>query len=130
MGLPGSGKTTLARALVEKLQAEWFNADEVRSIYNDWDFSKEGRIRQAKRLRFLADNKTHKYVVVDFIAALKEQRKIFNADFTIWLDTIQESRFNDTNKAFEPPLSEYNLRLVSHNSYNINDVVQLITDCI
>jgi len=129
MGLPGSGKTTLAKALVERLEAEWFNADEVRTIYDDWDFSTEGRIRQARRLRFLADNRTHKHVVVDFIAALKEQRQIFKADFTIWMDTITEGRYDDTNKAFDPPLTEYNLRLISVNKYNVNDVAQLILDC-
>ena len=50
MGLPGSGKTTLASKLIPLLNAKWVNNDEIRKDANDWDFSEEGRIRQAKRM--------------------------------------------------------------------------------
>ena len=50
MGLPGAGKTTLAEELAPKLNAKRLNADEVRKEANDWDFSEEGRKRQAKRM--------------------------------------------------------------------------------
>ena len=50
MGLPGSGKTTLANELAPMLEAKRLNADEVRKEANDWDFSQEGRKRQAKRM--------------------------------------------------------------------------------
>jgi adenylylsulfate kinase len=126
MGLPGAGKSTLAKALTAELKAEWFNADDVRKIYDDWDFSVEGRIRQAKRLHFLSNNSTRRIVVVDFIAPLKEQRKIFKADYTIWMDTLQESRYDDTNKLFEQPVTECDLRLTSFNQYNIEEISQLI----
>lgn len=103
MGLPGSGKTTFARQLVTLLgDVVWLNADDVREAYNDWDFSTDGRMRQAHRLRSLADA-SDKVVVCDFIAALRAQREVFDADLTIWMDTIARGRFEDTNAAFEPP---------------------------
>jgi adenylylsulfate kinase len=110
MGLSGSGKTTLARALVDKIISSgksvvWLNADTIRENTNDWDFSHEGRIRQAHRLRKLADEATTDFVVCDFIAALSQQRDIFSADYTYWLNTISECKYADTNNMFEPPLS-------------------------
>jgi adenylylsulfate kinase len=104
-GLPGSGKTTLANELVKSLDAKSLNADEVRKEYNDWDFSSEGRTRQAKRMRQLADEIVSMggIVVVDFVCPTRETRKIFDGDFVIYLNTIKESRFEDTNKMFEEP---------------------------
>lgn len=108
MGLPGSGKTTLAKCIVEKLResgksVSWFNADEIRAKYDDWDFSNQGRIRQAKRMKNLADLSTDDIVIVDFVAPLKQMRDIFKADFTVWMNTISSGRFQDTNKMFEKP---------------------------
>jgi adenylylsulfate kinase len=114
MGLPGSGKTTLAKKLVAMLDGyvtvTWLNADEIRAKYDDWDFSPAGRIRQATRMRRLADESPDDVVVCDFIAALDEQREIFDADFTIWMDTIPEGRYADTNAAFEEP-EQYDWRV-------------------
>ena len=94
MGLPGSGKTTLAKELVPLLNAKWLNADKVRTEYNDWDFSAEGRVRQANRMRDLAKKLRDEgnYVVADFVCPTKEARKLFGADFTIWMDTIEKGR--------------------------------------
>lgn len=108
MGLPGSGKTTLATELVKLLELRgksvtWFNADEIRKKYDDWDFSPEGRIRQAHRMRDLADSVDTDYSLVDFVAPLPEMRDIFSADVTIWLANISAGRFEDTNRAFIPP---------------------------
>lgn len=108
MGLPGSGKTTLGNALFELLMTKHFrtyriNADIVRAEYNDWDFSDVGRIRQAERITSIANKYQDGIVIVDFIAALKQQRTIFSPDFLVWMNTIQYSRFPDTNKVFEPP---------------------------
>jgi adenylylsulfate kinase len=118
MGLPGSGKSTLARKMVEKMNdVEWFNADEVRKEHNDWDFSEEGRLRQARRLRDLCDKSEYKHQVVDFICALEKQRTIFKPDFLIWMDTITEGRYEDTNKAFEPP-KEWDMRYTKWHPAN------------
>ena len=112
MGLPGSGKTTISKLLVKKFNAIWINADEVREKFNDWDFSLEGRKRQANRMKELADNalKQNKYVVADFICPTEETRKAFAADYTVWMDTIKKGRFEDTNTMFDPP-KKYNFKV-------------------
>ena len=105
MGLPGSGKTTLANELAPMLNAKRLNADEVRKKANDWDFSEEGRKRQSKRMAEFAIKlkEDGDYVVADFICPTPEARSLFPADYTIWLDTIKEGRFEDTNKMFVKP---------------------------
>jgi len=110
-GLPGSGKSTLAEPFAELIGGVWLNADKVRESYNDWDFSLEGRIRQAQRMRYLADGvvKAGKIAVADFICPTKKARDEFGADYIVWMDTIKEGRFEDTNKMFEPlSKEEYN----------------------
>ena len=68
MGLPGSGKTFLTERLVPLLNAAWYNADKLREMSNDWDFSNEGRLRQSKRMRTFADfeKSNHRYVAVSY----------------------------------------------------------------
>jgi adenylylsulfate kinase len=103
-GLPGSGKTTLAEPFSKLIGAVWINADAVRKEYDDWDFTPEGRIRQAQRMRYLADGivKAGKICVADFVAPTIQARHEFDADYVVWMDTIKEGRFEDTNKMFEP----------------------------
>ena len=134
MGLPGSGKTYMAAALKKYLEdhsvfyhtdsesvkssqarVTWFNADDVRKRFNDWDFSQEGRIRQSHRMRELADKSADDFVIVDFIAPLPEMRYNFKADWTIWMDTIESGRFEDTNKIFTPP-DVYDFRITEQNA--------------
>ena len=105
MGLPGAGKTTLADELAPKLNAKRLNADEVRKEANDWDFSEEGRKRQAKRMADFALKLKNQgnYVVADFICPTPAARSLFPADFVIWVDTIKEGRFDDTNQMFVKP---------------------------
>ena len=103
-GLPGSGKTTLAEPFAKLIGAVHINADAIRKEYNDWDFSLEGRMRQALRMRYLADGivKAGKICVADFVCPTQGARAEFNADYTVWMDTIKEGRFEDTNKMFVP----------------------------
>lgn len=127
MGLPASGKTTLAGKLKEALgDVVWLNADEIRTQYNDWDFSREGRIRQSSRMRSISLTVTAKYTIADFVAPLVEQRDIFNPNFIIWMNTIKAGRFEDTNKIFETPTNA-DLEITNFN-YNIIDVVNLISN--
>ena len=105
MGLPGSGKTTLAEELSPLLNAKRLNADEVRKEANDWDFSEEGRTRQAKRMADFALKlkEDGNFVVADFVCPTPAARALFPADFIVWVDTIKEGRFDDTNKMFVKP---------------------------
>ena len=105
MGLPGAGKTTLANELAPLLKARRVNADEVRKAANDSDFSEEGRKRQSKRMSKLALNFKNEgnYVIADFICPTPEARNLFPSDFIIWVDTIKEGRFEDTNQMFVKP---------------------------
>ena len=132
-GLPGSGKTWLAERLVKHINnCAWYNADVLRKYSNDWDFSLEGRIRQANRMKTFADfeRSNGRWAICDFVAPTKKAREAFAPDFVIWLDTIEQGRvvlskiselkkiknlpfdanslfsskeFEDTNKMFEPP---------------------------
>jgi len=117
MGLPGSGKTYLADKLAPKLKAVWLNADRVREEANDWDFTPEGRTRQANRMKSLAQKAVDegKHVIADFVCPLPQTREDFGADYTVWVDTIEEGRFEDTNKLFVPP-KEYDFRVPTQRS--------------
>ena len=134
MGLPGAGKTCLAEALKRYIETQsdlfnpnaetlagsraevkWINADDVRKKYNDWDFSHQGRIRQSIRMRELADVYFNDFVIADFVAPLPEMRHNFKADWTIWVDTIDSGRYDDTNKMFVSP-DVYDFRITEQNA--------------
>ena len=104
-GLPGSGKSTLAEPFAKLVGGVWLNADAVRKEYDDWDFTPEGRMRQAMRMKFLADGvvKAGKIAIADFVCPTEAARVEFAPDFTVWMDTIKEGRFEDTNRMFEAP---------------------------
>jgi len=105
MGLPGAGKTTLANELSKLIKAKRLNADEIRKAANDWDFSEEGRAKQAKRMSEAAIKLKNQgnNVIADFICPTHEAREIFPADYIVWVDTIKKGRFEDTNQMFVKP---------------------------
>jgi len=105
MGLPGAGKTTLANELTKLIKSKRLNADEIRRAANDWDFSEEGRTRQSKRMFEVALKLKNEgnNVIADFICPTPEARKLFPADYIVWVDTIQKGRFEDTNQMFVKP---------------------------
>ena len=117
MGLPGAGKTTLAEQLAPKLNAKRLNADEVRKAADDWDFSEEGRKRQAKRMaEFALKLKSEgNFVVADFICPTPAARSLFPADYIIWVDTIKEGRFEDTNQMFVKP-EKFNFHVTTQDA--------------
>ena len=127
MGLPGSGKTYLSERLQPLFESAWFNADKVRTMAGDWDFSEEGRLRQSLRMKSIADFESshNRIVICDFVCPTAETRKIFDADITIWLDTIEEGRFEDTNALFEPP-EKVDFHIKELNDHNHNDVAKRI----
>ena len=127
MGLPGSGKTYLAERLQPLIDAAWYNADVVRNMANDWDFSSEGRIRQSMRMKTFADfeKSNNRYVICDFVCPTKETRANFDADITIWMDTIQEGRFEDTNKIFVKP-ENVDFHITEWNEHNHEDIAKEI----
>ena len=117
MGLPGAGKTTLADELAPKINAKRLNADEVRKAANDWDFSNDGRKRQAKRMAEYALKLKDEgyYVVADFICPTPEARELFPADYIIWVDTIEKGRFEDTNQMFIKP-EKFNFHVTTQDA--------------
>ena len=127
MGLPGIGKTYLSERLQPLLESAWYNADKVRTMAGDWDFSEEGRLRQSLRMKSVADFESahNRIVICDFVCPTMETRKIFEADITIWLDTIEKGRFEDTNALFEPP-QQVDFHIKEWNDHNHIDIAERI----
>lgn len=111
-GLPGSGKTTLAAQLVKLLPATHIDGDAARSVNGDWDFSDEGRLRQAQRMRELADDREG-IVVASFVCPTAATRAAFAPDLIVFMDTLKESRYPDTDAIFERP-TEVAVQVVDH----------------
>ena len=119
-GLPGSGKSTLAKPFADLIGGVHINADAVRTQYNDWDFSLEGRNRQASRMKYLADGvvMAGKIAVADSVCPTPLTRLEFDPDYTVWMDTISRGRFEDTNDMFETPeLVDYHVEKWFDNAH-------------
>jgi hypothetical protein len=121
MGLPGAGKTYFAERLKSELESiigitvDWLNADRIRKMSNDWDFSHDGRLRQALRMADIAASSQADFVIADFVCPLVEMRNLFKPDWIIWIDTIDRGRFEDTNRMFVPP-EIYDFRITEQNA--------------
>lgn len=126
-GLPGSGKTFLAKEVSRRLKIPLLNADEIRKEYADWDFSNEGRMRQANRMKMLANYEVkYNHVVCDFVCPTEQTRLHFAPNITVWMNTIEKGRFEDTNKIFEKP-TKYDLMVPEKNAdYWAGKVIELI----
>jgi len=121
IGLPGSGKTELAKALKERINAIHLNADEVRATVNsDLGFTPEDRIEQARRMGEMArliSKQGIAPVIVDFVCPTNITRAAFGKpDILVYMNTINESRFEDTNKMFEEPINFD----VIYNNHNLD----------
>jgi Adenylylsulphate kinase len=115
MGLPGAGKTTLARELAPLLGAVQFNADEVRAnLSRDLGFAHEDRIEHARRMGWMCDRVVEAggTAIADFICPTAATRAAFGADFTVWVDRVAEGRFADTNRMFTAP-DAYDVRITA-----------------
>ena len=128
-GLPGSGKTTLAKPFAKLIGGVHINADEVRKTYDDWDFTPEGRTRQAQRMRHLADGvvMAGKIAIADFVCPTDQTRIEFAPDYTIWMDTIKKGRFEDTNKIFEEP-KNVQFHITERNDTNHEKIAEAILE--
>ena len=112
-GLSGSGKTTFAKKLTENTTIPHFNADEIRGLFKDWDFSPEGRLRQVSRM-FDLYQRSNKTCVIDFICPYDKYRKDY--DITVWMNTILNSKYKDTDKIFEKPMKvNYEIKDFNYN---------------
>ena len=103
-GLPGSGKTSLSKELSYHFHIPHFNADTIREYCNDWDFSIPGRKRQLLRMKKI------EFGILDFVCPFESYRDELKANTTIWMDTIEHGKFEDTNKFFEKP-KQFDIRI-------------------
>jgi hypothetical protein len=121
MGLPGAGKTTLARHLAPRLNAVHYNADDVRANVNrDLGFSESDRVEHARRMGWLCDQvvKAGCFTLADFICPTPRAREAFfegGPGFVIWMDRIQTGAYEDTNRLFVPP-DHYDLRVTANGA--------------
>ena len=124
MGLPDSGKTTLGEKLSKKFNIPFWDANIVREIYNDWDFSSLGRERQSLRMRRLAE--IDPISISAFIAPLPGYIRNFFPDKVIWMDTVKECKYEDTNTLFQSP-QKYDVRIVKLG--NDDEAFNLVRNC-
>ena len=129
MGLPNSGKTFLSRKMAKILMAPNINADTLRQMCNDWDFSEKGRIRQSERMAIIAnyENQRNDFVICDFVCPTRKTREIFNADFIIWVDTSRPCKYADTSKIFENP-QKFDYRVTDFDDADVKKIINKLLE--
>lgn len=134
MGLPTSGKSTLSSELCQELKLKnkkvvWLNADKLRSTHDDWDFTEEGRTRQAKRMHMYTrvfELDKPDFIICDMVCALESQREMIYPDYMVWVDTVKQSPYENTNKAFEP-VTDYDYRVDRKDSeFYAKDIANIL----
>ena len=125
-GFPGAGKSYLAKKLQKEFTAAWFDADKIRAMYGDWDFSLEGRQRSASRMKQMCEVDSDTIIsIADFICPTNDLRELFDADYTIWVNTVKESKFDDTNKLFEIPTT-YNWEIKTCCDDDLENILKIL----
>ena len=106
-GLPGAGKTALAKEICRRTDAIHLNADSIRDdLSSDLGFSEGDRVEQARRIGAMARllSAQNRLIIADFVSPTAESRRAFgDADVIVWVDRIKEGRFDDTNRLWQAP---------------------------
>ena len=118
MGRCGASNTRLAAELLEELHkngpAEHLSSEEIRKEFNDSDYSEDGEVRTAQRMRMIADRYVDNGwpVICDLICPTPYTRLIIDADITVWLDTVM----TEQDLFIEPTEDEYTLKVIDDNT--------------
>jgi adenylylsulfate kinase len=130
-GLPGAGKTALAKEIVRRTNAIHLNADDVRAeLSSDLGFSVEDRVEQARRMGAVARllSNQNQVVVVDFVNPTEATRKAFGvSDYFVWVDRIESGRFEDTNTLWETP-SAFDLKIDAGQTVE-EEAIMVLSNC-
>jgi len=83
-GQPGSGKSTLANILTAELPADNIDGDNLRTLFANKDYSREGRIKNLNRASDIAHflnykNEGYIHVVLSLVYPYKEARDYLNS---------------------------------------------------
>lgn len=139
-GQPNSGKSTLADAIQLELFLQYrksypvVDGDEIRRIFKNKDFSKDGRLKNLNRISDIALFLEDKYqiVMVSAVYPLKEARAYFESicEEIYWVHLTydgQRGREDFHVKDFELPENEIkNLLKINTSNFDIHECLKMI----